>query len=102
MDVSVRQQSSKLYTNAPDSEKQYYYATVSGSTSDGTVTNSWYVNANSKYTLDQLGEVSEDGTEFKISDNAPMGNFTVYCDTVHTKTDGTESVLTNKFSFEKK
>ena len=102
MDVSVSQPHSTLYTNASDSVKQNYYVTVSGSTSDGTVTNSWYVNANSKYTLDQLGEVSEDGEKFKISDNAPMGNFTVYCDTVLTKTDGTESVLTNKFSFEKK
>lgn len=102
MDVRVRQQCSKLYTNAPDSEKQNYYATVSCSTTDGTVKNIWYVNANSKYTLDQLGEVSEDGEKFKISDNAPIGNFAVYCDTVLTKTDGTESILTNKFSFEKK
>lgn len=102
MDVRASQQYPTLYTNAPDSVKQYYYATVKGSTSDGTVTNSWYVRGDSKYTLDQLGEVCEDGTKFKISDNAPMGNFTVYCDTVRTKTDGTESVLTNKFSFEKK
>lgn len=31
-----------------------------------------------------------------------MGNFAVYCDTVLTKTDGTERFLTNKFSFENK
>lgn len=102
IDGGASQPYDKLYTNAPDYVKQNYYVTVSYSTSDGNVTNIWYVNANSKYTLDQLGEVLDDGEKFKISDNAPMGKFTVYCDTVLAKTDGTERVLTTKFSFEKK